>query len=217
MRRHYVIVGILVIVLSILIYVGLDSAGLMPVEASAQAADVDWMWNLEVIAMSFLFALIVAPLGYSLVVFRRRKGDTTVEVDESPRRDAIVAALDGSPAAERALPLATLLARQLGVPLHLVSASDQISSRTKRDSEHRPRDFSSPRDEPPDAYLRRTAASLRALEVSASIEVRSGPVAAEVMATLGSGDLLIRGDVLQFRQLLHRRLAGLQDIMSHAS
>ena len=77
MRRHYVIVGILVIVMSVLIYIGLDSAGLMPVEASAQAVDIDWMWNLEVIAMSFLFSLIVAPLAYSLIVFRRRKGDTT--------------------------------------------------------------------------------------------------------------------------------------------
>jgi cytochrome c oxidase subunit II len=77
MRRHFVIVGILVIVLSILIYYGLDSAGLMPVEASVQATEIDWMWNLEVVAMSFLFALIVVPMGYSLVVFRRRKGDTT--------------------------------------------------------------------------------------------------------------------------------------------
>ena len=77
MRRHFVIVGILVIVVAVLIYIGLDSAGLMPVEASSQAVDVDWMWNLEVIAMSFLFALIVVPLAYSLVVFRRRKGDTT--------------------------------------------------------------------------------------------------------------------------------------------
>ena len=77
MRRHFVIVGILVFVVAALIYFGLDSAGLMPVEASAQAGDIDWMWNLEVVAMSFLFALIVVPLVYSLVVFRRRKGDTT--------------------------------------------------------------------------------------------------------------------------------------------
>jgi len=40
-------------------------------------------------------------------------------------------------------------------------------------------------------YLGRTAASLEALEVSASTEVRSGPAAVEVMAALGSGDLLI--------------------------
>jgi cytochrome c oxidase subunit 2 len=77
MQRHFVIVGILVIVMSVLIYFGLDNAGLMPVEASAQARDIDWMWNLEVIAMSFLFALIVVPLLYSLFVFRRKKGDTT--------------------------------------------------------------------------------------------------------------------------------------------
>ena len=77
MRRHFVIVGILVIVMAVLTYIGLDSAGLMPVEASMQATAIDWMWNLEVIAMSFLFALIVVPMGYSLVVFRRKKGDTT--------------------------------------------------------------------------------------------------------------------------------------------
>jgi cytochrome c oxidase subunit 2 len=77
MRRHFVTVGILVIIVAVLIYIGLDSAGLMPVEASTQAADIDWMWNLEVVAMSFLFALIVVPLAYSLIVFRRRKGDTT--------------------------------------------------------------------------------------------------------------------------------------------
>lgn len=77
MRRHFVIVGILVIVMAVLTYIGLDSAGLMPVEASAQAADIDWMWNLEVIAISILFSLIVVPMVYSLIVFRRKKGDTT--------------------------------------------------------------------------------------------------------------------------------------------
>jgi len=75
--RHFVIVGILVIVMTVLTYFGLNSAGLMPVAASVQAGPIDWMWNLEVIAMSFLFALIVAPMFYSLVVFRRKKGDTT--------------------------------------------------------------------------------------------------------------------------------------------
>jgi cytochrome c oxidase subunit 2 len=77
MQRHFVIVGILVIVMAVLIYIGLDSVGLMPVQASTQATDIDWMWDLEVIAMSFLFALIVVPLVYSLIVFRRREGDTT--------------------------------------------------------------------------------------------------------------------------------------------
>ena len=75
--RHFVIVGILVIVMALITYFGLTSIGLMPVEASLQATQIDWMWNLEMIAMSFLFALIVAPITYSLIVFRRKKGDTT--------------------------------------------------------------------------------------------------------------------------------------------
>lgn len=75
--RHFVIVGILVIVAAVLTYVGLDSVGLMPVPASAQAGPIDWLWDLQVRAMAFLFALIVVPMVYSLIVFRRRKGDTT--------------------------------------------------------------------------------------------------------------------------------------------
>ena len=74
--RHFLVVGILVIVMAILTYAGLNAAGLMPVEASAQAVSIDWLWNLEIIAISFLFSLIVVPMLYSLVVFRRRKGET---------------------------------------------------------------------------------------------------------------------------------------------
>jgi cytochrome c oxidase subunit II len=81
--RHYVVVGILVIVVAILTYVGLNSVGLMPVEASLQAGSIndvgsiDWLWNWEVVVMCFLFSLIAVPMFYSLIVFRRRKGDTT--------------------------------------------------------------------------------------------------------------------------------------------
>jgi len=75
--RHFVIVGILVILAAVLTYVGLNAVGLMPVEASAQSIPIDWLWNLEVMTISFLFALIVVPLLYSLIVFRKRKGDTT--------------------------------------------------------------------------------------------------------------------------------------------
>lgn len=75
--RHFVVVGILVIVMAVLTYVGLESAHLMPVEASAQSVPIDRMWNEQIVAMSFLFALIVVPMAYSLIVFRRKKGDTT--------------------------------------------------------------------------------------------------------------------------------------------
>jgi cytochrome c oxidase subunit 2 len=74
--RHFVIVGILVIVAGVLTYMGLSAAGLMPIEASAQAVPIDWLWDLQIKVMSFLFALIVVPMIYSFVVFRRRKGET---------------------------------------------------------------------------------------------------------------------------------------------
>ena len=75
--KHFVTVGILVMLVAVLTYVGLDSAGLLPVAASAQAGPIDWLWDLQVKAMSFLFALIFVPMAYSLIVFRRRKGDTS--------------------------------------------------------------------------------------------------------------------------------------------
>jgi cytochrome c oxidase subunit 2 len=74
--RHFVIVGILVIAATILTYLGLDKANLMPLAASVQAIPIDWLWDLEMITISFLFALIVVPMVYSLVVFRRRDGET---------------------------------------------------------------------------------------------------------------------------------------------
>jgi cytochrome c oxidase subunit II len=78
--RHFVIVGILVIALAILTYLGIDAAGVAtqmnPVAASAQAGSIDTLWHWEIIVLSFLFALIVAPMVYSLVVFRRKPGET---------------------------------------------------------------------------------------------------------------------------------------------
>ncbi len=75
--RHFVVVGILVIVVAVLAYVGLMAVGLMPVEASVQSVTIDRLWNLEMATISFLAALILVPLVYSLFIFRRRKGDTT--------------------------------------------------------------------------------------------------------------------------------------------
>ncbi len=75
--RHFVIVGILILVMTILTVLGLNNVGLMPVQASAQATSIDWIWDWEVVVMSFLFALIIVPMAYSMIVFRRRKGDTT--------------------------------------------------------------------------------------------------------------------------------------------
>jgi cytochrome c oxidase subunit 2 len=75
--RHFVIVGILILALTFLTYSGLNQVHLLPAQASVQAGEIDWMWNLMLEAMSFLFFLIVVPMVYSLLVFRRKKGDTT--------------------------------------------------------------------------------------------------------------------------------------------
>ena len=75
--RHFVIVGVLVILMSFLAYLGINASQLMPVEASAQSLIVDQMWNWDAMAMSFLLSLILVPLFYSLIVFRRKKGDTS--------------------------------------------------------------------------------------------------------------------------------------------
>jgi len=75
--RHYLSAGFLVLVVAIATYLGLEAIHLLPMEASAQAETIDQLWNYQVMAISFLFALIVVPLLYSLVVFRRKKGDNT--------------------------------------------------------------------------------------------------------------------------------------------
>jgi cytochrome c oxidase subunit 2 len=74
--RHFVIVGVMVLAATALTYLGLEKADLMPLAASAQAAPIDWLWDLVLMTISFLFSLIMAPMIYSLIVFRRRKGDT---------------------------------------------------------------------------------------------------------------------------------------------
>jgi cytochrome c oxidase subunit 2 len=74
--KHFTIVGILVILLSVIVYVGLAEAKLLPLAAAVQAEPIDQLFKLELTAISFLFSLIVVPLIYSLVVFRRRDGDT---------------------------------------------------------------------------------------------------------------------------------------------
>jgi cytochrome c oxidase subunit 2 len=73
--RHFVIVGVLIALVTPLLYLAIAANNVMPIQASAQALTVDWMWNVDAAAMAFLFALIMVPLLYSLVAFRRRKGD----------------------------------------------------------------------------------------------------------------------------------------------
>jgi cytochrome c oxidase subunit 2 len=74
--RHFIIVTILVVIFTVLVYAGLNSIGLLPVQASAQAISIDNLFQIHIGLISFLFSLIVVILVYSLIVFRRKKGET---------------------------------------------------------------------------------------------------------------------------------------------
>jgi len=74
--RHILVVTLLVILVAALVFWGLSALGLLPQQAATQAEPIDWLFNLEFMVISFLFALIIVPLIYSLVVFRRKPGET---------------------------------------------------------------------------------------------------------------------------------------------
>ena len=73
--KHFIAVGILVIAVTAVLILGLGYARLLPVAASAQAVPIDNLFHLEFMIIAFLFSLIVVMILYSIVVFRRKKGD----------------------------------------------------------------------------------------------------------------------------------------------
>lgn len=75
--KHLFIAGVLVVLVTILLIFGMGQVQLLPKAASAQAVPIDRMFNLEFTAIAFLFSLIVVFMLYSIVVFRRKKGDMT--------------------------------------------------------------------------------------------------------------------------------------------
>ncbi|MBN2500599.1 MAG: cytochrome c oxidase subunit II [Anaerolineales bacterium] len=72
---HFIIVGILVIVSTLLMGYGLINADLFPTQASQQAVAIDQLFHVHIWLISFFVSLIVVFILYSLVVFRRRRGD----------------------------------------------------------------------------------------------------------------------------------------------
>ena len=74
--KHFIIIGALVIVSTFIIHAGLTSIGLLPAQASLQAVSIDQLMNVHVWLISFLFSLIIVTLTYSLIVFRRKKGES---------------------------------------------------------------------------------------------------------------------------------------------
>jgi cytochrome c oxidase subunit 2 len=74
--KHFLFVAVIVAVLTVLVGFGLNQIGLLPTQSSLQATFIDELFNLHVWVISFLFALIVGFILYSVIVFRRRPGET---------------------------------------------------------------------------------------------------------------------------------------------
>lgn len=73
-RRHFIIVSILVAIVAIISIVGLWAVPTFPI-ASTQAITVDWLFDLHLAVIGFLFALVMVFMLYILFVFRRRPGE----------------------------------------------------------------------------------------------------------------------------------------------
>jgi cytochrome c oxidase subunit 2 len=73
--KHFGVIAILVAASTLLVHAGLTSLGLFPPEASTQAVPIDQLFGLHIWLISFMFSVIIVPLAYSLIVFRRKAGD----------------------------------------------------------------------------------------------------------------------------------------------
>jgi cytochrome c oxidase subunit 2 len=74
-RKHFLIVGALVVIGTIVL--GFFLLAILPIkaQASVQAEPIRWLFQLHIWLIAFLFSLVVVFMLYALVVFRRRKND----------------------------------------------------------------------------------------------------------------------------------------------
>jgi cytochrome c oxidase subunit 2 len=75
--RHFIAAGLVVVVLMGVMFFGFQRVNLLPIAASRQAIPIDNLFRIQFITIIFLFSLIVGLMVYSIIFFRRRKGDET--------------------------------------------------------------------------------------------------------------------------------------------
>jgi cytochrome c oxidase subunit 2 len=75
--KHIIVASVLVIVVAALMILGLNALDLVPQLASEEGAFVDQMFSLQLYIIAFVFSLIIVLMLYSVVVFRRKPGDTS--------------------------------------------------------------------------------------------------------------------------------------------
>ena len=73
---RFIIAIVLVLVVTVVLALILTPSLLLPEAASAQAGPIDQLFHFHFTVIAFLFSLIVVLMVFSLVVFRRRKGET---------------------------------------------------------------------------------------------------------------------------------------------
>jgi cytochrome c oxidase subunit 2 len=71
-----IIAVILVLIVTVILGLVLTPSLLLPEAASVQAGPIDQLFQFHFAAIAFLFSLIVVLMVFSLIVFRRRKGET---------------------------------------------------------------------------------------------------------------------------------------------
>lgn len=74
-RKHFAAVAVLVVVGTVLTYIILTAIYQLPVAASTEAVSIDALFDAHFLLISFLFALVIVFMLYSIVVFRRRPDD----------------------------------------------------------------------------------------------------------------------------------------------
>ena len=75
--KHIIAAAAVVIVLMVVTIFGLSQIRLLPTQGSVQAIPIDNLFRIHFIVIGVLFSLIVGFMLYSIVVFRRRKGDAS--------------------------------------------------------------------------------------------------------------------------------------------
>jgi len=75
--KHFIAAALVVILLTALGLFALEKVDLLPSQSSLQAVPIDNLFSIQFKIIAFLFALIVGLMIYSIIVFRRKKGDDT--------------------------------------------------------------------------------------------------------------------------------------------
>src|SRR4030042_4631682 len=73
--KRYVPILVLVFFSTFVIHAWLVGIGLFPTGASTQSVIIDQLFHVHIWIISFLFSLIMVTLIYSVVIFRRKRGE----------------------------------------------------------------------------------------------------------------------------------------------